>query len=80
MRNGEPVDDSQSEEAVDEGTLLPLSESRGVLADNPEQDHEDDHQPFPPPGFVDDLPITTDEVPGEDVFPGRDVIPAGEDE
>jgi hypothetical protein len=76
MSNGDPVDDSQSVEALDESTLLPLAESPGVLADDPDLDSEDDHQPFPDPGFVDDLPIAPDQVPGQDVMPGQDVIPA----
>lgn len=79
MSDGEPVDDSQSEETLDEATLLPLGESAGVRADDPEQDHEDDHRPMPPGGFVDDLPPGDDEVQGEDVPPGADVTPGRED-
>jgi hypothetical protein len=60
---------------VDESTLLPLAESPGILADDPEKDTEDDHEPMPDGGFVDDLPRTPDEVPSQDVEPGQDVIP-----
>ena len=66
----EPADDSQSVEVLDEATLLPLGEAPGVMEDDPDIDHEGDHEPFPAAGYEDTFPLTPDEVPGRDTLGG----------
>lgn len=59
----EPVDDSGSFDVVDEDALLPLGESPGVLADDPERESEDDFHPFEDSDSLDEGDALPDEVP-----------------
>jgi hypothetical protein len=65
------VDDSESVDAVDETKLLPLSQSPGVLADDPEAASE--HAEFPNQGKVDKFERELDEVAGQQTRPDDSV-------
>jgi hypothetical protein len=66
------VDSSQSVDVLDESTLLPLSESSGVMADDPELVSE--HSEFSGEGKIDEFAdLEPDEVPGEDTRPDDSV-------
>jgi hypothetical protein len=57
------VDDSESVDAVDETKLMPLVESPGFLADDPNLAGE--HSEYPNQGKIDRFDPEGDEVPGE---------------
>ncbi|WP_109509702.1 hypothetical protein [Nocardioides speluncae] len=61
----EPVDDSGSIDVVDEDALLPIGESPGALADDPDLDTEDDFQAFEDSDNEDWGDALPDEVPGK---------------
>lgn len=63
----EPVDDSQSDEVLDESTLQPLAEAQGALEDDPDDQGD---QPYPGAGYGDSFQFP-DEVPGQDTMPVR---------
>jgi len=71
------VDDSQSTEVLDDATLLPLSKSAGVLADDPDVDS--DSEKFPNQGNVDDFDLEADEEPGRETRPDESVSSPDED-
>lgn len=59
----DPVDESGSDQPVDEAALVPLAESRGVVEDDPDDDFAVDAQPYAPPDVMDDGEARPDEVP-----------------
>ena len=68
------VDSSQSVDVLDESTLLPLSQSAGVLADDPALDSE-----FAEPhGNSDEVALATGEEPGQETRPDDAVKSADE--
>ena len=68
------VDSSQSVAVLDESTLLPLSKSAGVKADDPGLDSE-----FAKPvGNSDPFDLQPDEVPGQETRPDDAVKSADE--
>jgi hypothetical protein len=68
------VDSSQSVEVLDEGTLLPLRESAGVLADDPALDSE-----FAEPlGNSDEVALEPGEELGQETRPDDAVKSADE--
>jgi hypothetical protein len=71
------IDDSQSVEVLDESTLIPLGESEGVLADDPDTDRDGDHEEFNDAGNVDEFDLAPGEVPGQDTMPGGFLIGGG---
>ncbi|HEY4569222.1 MAG TPA: hypothetical protein VIH10_07145 [Kribbella sp.] len=73
-----PVDESQSVDVLDESMLLPLSDSAGALADDPNLESE--HSEFPNQGKLDVFDLEPDEVPGEETRPQDAVLSPEEDE
>lgn len=68
------VDSSQSVDVLDESTLLPLSESPGMLADEPALDNE-----FAEPGGnSDEAALEPGEEPGQETRPDEAVKSADE--
>ena len=68
------VDTSQSDEVLDESTLLPLSKSAGVMADDPAIDDE-----FADPvGNSDPFDLEPGEEPGQETRPDDAVKSADE--
>jgi len=68
------VDSSQSVDVLDESTLLPLSQSAGVMADDPALDSE-----FAEPlGNSDEVALEPGEVPGQETRPDEAVKSADE--
>ncbi|MGW1346660.1 hypothetical protein ACWCOV_36795 [Kribbella sp. NPDC002412] len=68
------VDSSQSVDVLDESTLLPLSQSEGVLADDPALDSE-----FAEPGGnSDEVALAPGEEPGQETRPDDAVKSADE--
>jgi hypothetical protein len=70
------VDDSQSVDVVNENDLLPLSESPGVLADDPAVAGE--HAEFPNQHKVDVFEPELDEVAGQETRPD-DVVKSADE-
>jgi hypothetical protein len=68
------VDSSQSVDVLDESTLLPLSQSAGVMADDPALDSE-----FAEPlGNSDEVALESGEEPGQETRPDEAVKSADE--
>jgi hypothetical protein len=68
------VDSSQSVDVLDESTLLPLSQSAGVMADDPALDSE-----FAEPlGNSDEVAVEPGEEPGQETRPDEAVKSADE--
>jgi hypothetical protein len=68
------VDSSQSVDVLDESTLLPLSKSAGVMADDPALDSE-----FAEPlGNIDKTALEPGEEPGQETRPDDAVKSADE--
>jgi|SoiMethySBSTD1v2_1073268.scaffolds.fasta_scaffold1440145_2 hypothetical protein len=68
------VDSSQSVDVLDESTLLPLSQSAGVLADDPALDSESAE----PVGNSDEVALEPGEEPGQATRPDDAVKSADE--
>lgn len=71
------VDDSQSADVLDESKLLPLIESAGVMADDPDVDS--DHSEFANKGNIDKFALEPDAVPGAETRPDDSVLSPEDD-